>query len=427
MKMVKINQQILRKVNTNRKINKEDYLKFLSSSEKDKLLTEASHLSGKKIVHINATAKGGGVAELLSSLIPYLKSLGIKSEWYAISPDIGNKFFEIGNKFFHLSQGASIKISSQEWDSYKKTSKKILKEIEKINGDILVVNDTQPLLAGYLSKRFEKKVYYNHTDTSSINKSFWNKIFPWLEGYQKIIFSHKDFIVEDKRLKGVTKVFAPAIDPLSLKQKIVSKKKARLYLKENSDIPASGPLIVQVSRFDPWKNPAGLVEAFLKFKEKNKNAKLALVGFNQAKDNPAAKAVYEDIKEITKNNKDIYLFFEPQGKKITEFTMMAQNAGDILVQNSIREGFGLTVAEAMWKGKVMIGGPASGIRRQIKNGKNGLIAKDSDELAKKMELILNDKSLKRDLGKKAKKSVLKNFLFTRLVFDHLRLYRHLLR
>jgi trehalose synthase len=422
----KINQKILKKVDIKRKINKEDYLKFLSTVDKNKLLKEANYLQGKKVVHINATAKGGGVAELLSSLIPYFESLGIKSEWYTISPDIGKKFFEITNKFFHLSQGASIKVSLEEWDRYKKDSLKIAQEIEKIDCDILVINDSQPLLANYLSANHQKNIYYNHTDTSSINKAFWNKIFPWLEDYQKIIFSHKDFVVDDKRLKGKIKVFTPAIDPLALKQKIVSQKKARLYLEKNGAISSSGPLIVQISRFDPWKNPTGLIDAFLKLQKKYKNAKLALVGFNQAKDNPAAKAVYEELKEITKHYKNIYLFFEPQGKNMTEFTMMAQNAGDILVQNSIREGFGLTVAEAMWKGKAVIGGPASGIRRQIKNGKNGLIAKDSKQLAKKMEIILSDKFLKKELGKEAKKSVLKNFLFPRLVLDHLSLYRQVL-
>jgi|AntRauTorckE6833_2_1112554.scaffolds.fasta_scaffold00783_16 trehalose synthase len=425
--MTKINQKILKKVNIKKKINKKDYLKFLSSSEKDKLLKDAKELEGKKIVHLNAAAKGGGVAELLSSLIPYLRSLGIKSDWYAISPDIGDRFFEITNKFFHLSQGGSDKVSSKEWESYKKDSIKIAKELDKINCDILVVNDTQPLLANHLSANSKKEIYYNHSDTSFINKGFWNKIFPWIKPFDKVIFSHKDFVVEDKRLEGMVKVFPPAIDPLSEKQKIVSQKKARLYLEKHGNIPASGPLITQISRFDPWKNPAGLVEAFLKLQKNVKGVKLALVGFNQAKDNPSAKAVYEEIKEITKDYKDIYLFFEPKGKNMTEFTMMAQNAGDIVIQNSIREGFGLTVAEAMWKAKAVIGGPASGIRRQIKNGKNGLIANDSKQLAKKMEYLLNNKALKRELGKQAKKTVLENFLFPGLVSNHLSLYRRLLK
>jgi trehalose synthase len=412
----------LKPVKIEKKLNKSEFLKFSKIKEKKELLKLAKDLRDQKIVHINATAQGGGVAEILNSLIPYCKAMGVSASWYVIDPKIGGNFFETTNKFFAGLQGAKVNIKSLDFLEYKEKSQILAKEIDKLKADILIINDTQPLLAGFLAKK-SKKIFYSHVDSSNPDKKLWNKLLPYFKDYKKIVFSNHEFISQDKFLKKKTVIFPPAIDPLALKQKKVAKKIARLYLKEEGKIPLNGPLIVQVSRFDDFKNPIGLIKAFSILLEKYKNAQLALVGFNVAKDNPASKLSFLRTKISAKGVKNTHLFYEPKNKNVDEFTMMAQNAADIVVQNSSREGFGLTVSEAMWKGKPVIGGPASGIKKQIKHNKNGLIAYDTRDLSYYLEELLenNKKSLK--LAEMGKKTVKNNFLLNRLLLDHFKLYK----
>ena len=180
---------------------------------------------------------------------------------------------------------------------------------------------------------------------------------------------------------------------------------------------------MQVSRFDVWKNPLGVVNAFAIVQKKYPEARLVMLGFNEASDNPLSAGVYNKVAALAKKNKGIFLFFNPMKLDVLKFTAMAQNAADVVVQNSVKEGFGLTVAEAMWKGKAVVGGPASGIQRQISNGKNGFIARGPEELAKKIIFLLGHSESRKKIGKAARQSVLKKFLFPRFVLDHLKLYK----
>lgn len=412
----------LQAVNIKKRLNKSEVLKYSSSQEKKQLLDLAKKLKNKKIVHINATAEGGGVAEILNSLIPYSKALGVNASWQVINPKIGGNFFKTTNKFFDGLQGKKVYISKTDWKEYEKKSQIIASEIDKLKADILVINDTQPLLAGYLAKN-TKKIFYSHVDSSKPDKNLWNKLSPYFKDYEKIVFSNHDFINQANNIKKKAVIFPPAIDPLAFKQKKFNKNKARLYLSKHGKIPVKGPLIVQVSRFDAFKNPIGLIEAFSKLKAKKKNAKLALVGFNQAKDNPASKLAFEKTKNSAKGIDDVYLFYDPKSLKIQEFTVMAQNAADIVVQNSYREGFGLTVSEAMWKNKVVIGGPASGIKKQIKPNKNGLIAQNTGQLEKYLLELIDNKQKGLKLAKEGKETVKNNFLLSRLLLDHFKLYK----
>ncbi len=417
---------LLKKNNPKKKYKKADFLKFSPYQKKKELNRLSEDLKGKRIVHINATANGGGVAEILNSLIPYSQAMGIKASWYVIDPKIGGNFFKTTNKFFDGCQGKKVNISKADWREYEKKSQIIAEEIDKLKADILVINDTQPLLAGFLASS-SNKVFYSHVDSSFPDQNLWKKFLPFFENYKKIVFSHKEYVNKQKSLQEKTVIFPPAIDPLALKQKRVAKKTARHYLKEKGKISLSGPLIVQVSRFDAWKNPIGLIKAFFKLPRQHKNAQLALVGFNVAKDNPAAELAYKKTKLAAKGNENIRLFYYPKNNKVTEFTMMAQNGADIVVQNSYREGFGLTVSEAMWKKKAVIGGPASGIKKQINHNKNGLIANNPAELAEQIEKLLNNPGLRKKLGQQARQTVKDKFLFNRLLLDHLKLYYSCLR
>ena len=171
----------------------------------------------------------------------------------------------------------------------------------------------------------------------------------------------------------------------------------------------------------------GIIQAFRIVQNTYPNAQLVLVGFNTAKDNPAAKIVYKDIAAVAGKSRDIFLFFNPKGKNVLEFTVMAQNGADIIVQNSIKEGFGLVVTEAMWKRQAVIGGPALGIRKQIRNGKNGFIVKSPEEMAQKIIFLLSHPVERKRMGNAARKTVFGSFLFPRLVLDHLKLYQSCLK
>jgi len=416
----------LKKVILSKQIRRADFLRFMSARQKKELLKQASYLRGKRVVHINAVADGGGVAEILTSLIPYLRSLGVESDWYFINPDIGKNFFEITNKIHNSLQGAPVKINRREWADYKQASRRIAAEIEKIDCDILAANDPQILLAGRYAHLNKHKIYFSHIDTSSVFKSVWKKLLPAIKFYHRIVFSNRDFV--NGSLPGrKVKIFTPAIDPLSPKQKIVPQKEARLYLKNHGGVPQNCPLVAQISRFDVWKNPMGVIQSLRIVQNTYPRAQLALVGFNTAKDNPGALVIYKDIAAVAGKSRDIFLFFDPKGKDVLEFTVMAQNAADVIVQNSTKEGFGLVVTEAMWKRQAVIGGPALGIRKQIRNGKNGFIVKSPEEMAQKIVFLLSRPAERRMMGNSARKTVLENFLFPRLVLDHLKLYRSCLK
>lgn len=412
---------MLKKILIKRQIKPRDFLKFVAPEPKADLLKAAVAMRGKRVVHISATAIGGGVAEILKGLIPYFRSLGVESDWYTINPQVGKRFFTITNKLHNSLQGSPVKLTKQEWAEYEKINKLIAGGLDRIDCDVLVINDPQPLGAGVFSHSNKHKIYISHIDTSSAFKPVWRKILSLINSYHRVVFSNRAF-VNGAISKNKVKIFTPAIDPLVTKQTIVSKKAARRYLEKYGGIPTNRPLIAQVSRFDIWKNPLGVIEAFRLVQNTYPKAILALAGFHEAKDNPAAIGVYSDIKALSEKAPDIFLFFNPHGKKISEFTAMVQNGADVIVQNSIKEGFGLVATEAMWKRQPVIGGPAHGLRVQIQNGKNGFIVKTPQELAEKIVYLLDHPAKKKIMGGAARITVTQKFLLPRLVTDHLKLY-----
>lgn len=417
-----LTKSILAKVVVKRQVRPRDFLKFMTARQRAGLLRAASYLRGKRVVHVSATPQGGGVAEIMKSLLPYLRSLGVQCDWYVITARAGARFFGITNKLHNALQGAPTRLTREEWSEYDRVNRLIAAEFERIDCDVLVVNDPQALASGSWAHRTKHKIYVSHIDTSAAFREAWRRVLPFIKTYHRIVFSNRQFVHGSLPPEKVM-IFTPAIDPLSPKQAIVSRAAARAYLKRRDALPAQGPLVVQVSRFDMWKNPLGVIAAFRLVEEAYPDAHLVLVGFNEAEDNPIALKVYRDVAAVASRSRHVSLFFDPRGKNTVEFTAMAQNGADVVVQNSIKEGFGLTVTEAMWKGQPVVGGSALGLRRQIRDGKNGFIVKTQEELARRIVYLLEHPKAKRKMGEAARRTVARNFLMPRLVTDHLRLYR----
>lgn len=420
-----MNKRLLYKVTVKNTVNPADWLQFLSAAQRRELQSLVGVLRGRRIVHVNATAAGGGVAELLNSLVPYLRSIGIKSDWYTIDPTaIRPAFFRTTNTLHNALQGESARVSEEDWANYKTVSRQLADELAELKCDVLAVNDPQLLFAGYGVQLQAHKIYFSHIDTSSVFPPVWAHLEPAIVAYDRIVFSNREFIHPGLPNKKI-KVFTPAIDPLAPKQRLVPKRIARQYLHEQAGIPLGRPLIVQVSRFDVWKNPLDVLRAFQIVQQSLPKAQLALVGFNTANDNPLSEQVYQTVVAAAGSSSSIFLFFDPGSRNVTEFTAMSQAAADVVVQNSKREGFGLVVTEAMWKGQPVIGGPASGIKKQITDGVTGFIVRSPEELAKKMLFLATHPVERRQMGRRARASVARRFLFPRLLLDHLRLYQSL--
>lgn len=413
---------MMRKVLTSRRVRRSDIARFLDGEQQRALAGLSKALQGKKVVHANATAKGGGVAEMLQSFVPYLNAYGLRGQWYAIrAEEAGKRFFFVTDKMRYALHGQATEISEAEWRLYESVNRRIAADLDEIDCDVLVIHDWQLLFSALHFQKRKPQIYVSHPDTSAASQPLWKRLAPAMEAFRFVMFSNKAF-VRDSIAQEKVKIIAPVIDPLALKQKIVSPAAARQYL-ARFGIPETGSLIVQVSRFDPMKNPWGVIEAFMLVRKKYPQCHLALVGLEEASDNPAARELYEGIKAAVGQDSHISLFFDADAiKNIAEFTMMAQNAADVIVQNSTREGFGLVVTEAMWKKKPVVGGPAEGIKRQIQNGKNGYIAKNSRELARHIDYLLSHGAERKRIGKAARESVRKNFLMPRLLLDHLMVY-----
>lgn len=406
-----------------KKRNINNYKKIVSAKEIKEIKNLAKPLKGKKIVHINATPEGGGVAEILKSQPSLERSLGINSNWYFMEED-GN-FFNITKKIYNGLQGLKTFLTEQEKKYYLNVNKKMAEQLNKLKPDLVMIHDPQPLA---ISAFYDgaPMILRIHLDLSTPNQQILNFLNPYLKFYQKIIFSLPEYIIKNfDNSKAV--ISYPAIDPLTKKNKITEAKKLKSIL-ESLNINPSKPIVAQVSRFDIWKNPLGAIKTFYIAKKEIPDLQLVLLGVMQAQDDPSAPKIYEKVKKYAKGDTDVILISDLKKAKIKNETLVnaLQNCANPILQLSLREGFGLMVTEAMWHSKVVVGGNVGGIKFQIKNGKNGFLVDNPNEAAKKIvEAFKNPKKSKK-IGENAHFSVKRNFLITRLVKDHLKIYNQII-
>jgi trehalose synthase len=291
--------------------------------------------------------------------------------------------------------------------------------------DVWVIHDPQPAGIIMFLPDFHPSISRIHIDLTSPNTEVWKFIVSFLEGYDKVILSSNDFVRSE--VKNKAKVIQPAIDILNPKNKSLSINEADDIVRTFGVNP-DNPLISQVSRFDPWKDPLGVIDAYKIAKKKIPNLQLAMVGLFLANDDPEAQKIYAETKKRAEGDPDIFLFADTErlgSLKVNTFVNAFQVASNIIIQKSIREGFGMTVAEAMWKEKAVIAGKVGGIKLQIKNGQNGFLVSTPEETAKRIVQLIENPALAIKLGKKAKKTIREKFLMPRLLRDYLRLFKEI--
>lgn len=380
----------------------------------------AAPLKGARILHVNATPYGGGVAEILRSEIPLLRDLGLVADWKLITGD--EPFFSVTKAIHNGLQGAPSGLTGAQQETYLTYSARNAQLLEE-EYDLIVAHDPQPLALLQLhGKGAAKWIWRCHIDTAEPNPQVWGFLRPYLEGYDAAVFTLGSFAPPDVPLERV-EIIPPAIDPESPKNIDLNPRTAERVL-QWIGVDVDRPFITQVSRFDPWKDPLGVMEAYRLVREEVPDLQLALVG-SMALDDPEGWEIYHSIQEAAKTDPYIHIFTNLTGVGNVEVNAF-QRLSDVVIQKSIREGFGLVVSEALWKDTPVVAGRAGGIPLQMQDGAGGFLVDSVEECASKTLRLLKDPKEGAELAGKGRQFVRERFLLTRLIADELRLYGALL-
>ncbi|MBU0881480.1 MAG: glycosyltransferase [Candidatus Omnitrophica bacterium] len=387
----------------------EEYIPIVGKPVIDELKLLGQKLQGKVIQNINSTAVGGGVAEILNRMIPLLKELEVDARWDVIKG--GEQFFEVTKKFHNALHGKHEDIDRRDFDIFTETSQRNAAELNTY-GDIVFVHDPQPVML--VNKRSGNKwVWRCHIDVSNPDQKVWKFLRDFVVKYDSAVFSAPSFTQE---LPIRQFLIAPSIDPLSDKNKEIPQQAIDSVM-EKYMIPKDKPIITQISRFDRLKDPIGVIEAYKKVK-KYVDCRLILAG-GTATDDPEGMAVLDEVREKSKADADIHILLLPQND--IEVNAL-QRGSTVIIQKSLKEGFGLTVAEALWKGKPVVASNVGGIPLQIKNKYSGMLCYSVDGAAYAIKQLLNSPQYARKLGENGKEHIRNNFLLTRHIRDYMLLF-----
>jgi trehalose synthase len=379
-------------------VNIEDYEPFIGAEAVERITRKAQRLHGLRVVNVSSTFYGGGVAEMLSSETLLMRSVGIRSDWRLIqgSPD----FFSVTKKFHNALQGAEINFTALKKEIYEEVVLQNAVRME-MDCDLVIVHDPQPLPLISDYRRTCPWIWRCHVDLSQPNPEVWNYLKQYVEQYDAVILSLPEY---SRELAPPQVFIMPAIDPFSVKNAELSEREIKERL-SHYRIPDDLPIVAQISRYDRWKDPEGVIEAF-KLAQKEVPATLVLLG-NVATDDPEGQEVFESILKHKEERIQILTVED------SALVNALQRRAAVILQKSVREGFGLTVTEAMWKGAAVIGGRCGGIKHQIEDGVNGILVSSVEQAAQAIVKILKDQALRGNLGKTARQSVQKRFLMSR--------------
>ena len=400
------------------------YLELLPPETAAELTAVADLFRDGSIIHINSTAYGGGVAEILHSLVPLSNALGINTQRAVITPgDL--RFFDVTKRIHNMLQGAEGELTDDELAIYYGCLDDIASEVEQVglSADVWFFHDPQLLPLARLLERdtAPTRLWVVHIDLTEPNPWLMERLLPLTDAYDLLVCSLEDYA--PREVPGDVGIFVapPAIDPFAPKNCEMPRHKAA-DIARALGIDVSRPLVTQVSRFDFWKDPWGVIDAYRLAKRSHPDLQLALLGLSQANDDPEGEQVLRSVAEHAESDPDVHLFFSPHNLPATndEIVNALQTHSRVLVQKSTREGFGLTVSEGMWKGKPIIGGNVGGIRLQIVDGESGYLVDNARQAGERMAQLLADDELCAKIGRNARDRVRQRFLIPRLLNDYLR-------
>ena len=390
----------------------EDHRPIVGDDVISGLYRRAASLRGKRVLHVNSTYQSGGVAEMIVSLVPLMNSIGIDTCWNILHGD--DKFFAITKNFHNALQGQAVAFSGEEKDLYIRTNETFSGQM-MIDHDLVVIHDPQPLPLIRFYQKSQPWVWRCHVDLSNPNPALWEFLKDFVLDYDRMVISHENY-----RRRGMTMeqwICRPAIDPLSEKNRDLSGSEIAGLLAKYG-VPTDKPLVTQISRFDKWKDPQGVVDVFCEVR-KHVDCRLVLCG-SMAPDDPEGWAIYRQVEDAVRpliDAGDVILITAEDHLLVNAL----QRASAVIIQKSLREGFGLTVTEGLWKGRPVIASRVGGIPLQIEDGVTGFLLDptDTEGFARRVRQILENPELGERLGRAGKEHVRQHFLITRLLSDYL--------
>lgn len=381
----------------------------------DHLQQLAEPLQGLKVIHVNSTKVGGGVAEILHKMIPLMNELGIQTAWEVITGE--SEFYQCTKSFHNAIQGNRVEIPDRLLQVYEETNAKTAESLAEPlrNADVAIIHDPQPAaLIKFLPDRKGKWVWRCHIDANKPFRPVWKYLRDFVTQYDASIFSLSSFA---QQLPHPIYLIAPSIDPLHEKN-IDLPKKEITAIYSRFEVDPERPMILQVSRYDRFKDPIGVIRAYKLAKKFIPSLQLVLAG-GGASDDPEGEAVLNEVRSAAADDPDLKILLLPGDAHRTINAL--QRAADIVLQKSIKEGFGLTVTEALWKNKPVIGGDTGGIRIQVINYHTGFLVNTPEGAALRIRHLLHNQQLIDEMGRKAKEFVRENFLITRHLREYLTL------
>jgi len=377
----------------------------------------AKELEGKRVLHVSATAFGGGVSEILYTIVPLMRDIGLDAHWQVI---MGREEYFNATKLLHNSlQGDPATLTDEQWELFDEVNATNAENLQE-EWDVIIVHDPQPIgLRRGATDQSRKWIWRCHIDLSEPNPAPIARLQPLIAEYDATVWHLPEYVPNGLNGHNGVNIIPPAIDPLSPKNMAFSPDDAS-FVSQQFGIDVDRPLLCQVSRFDPWKDPMGVIDAYREVTKEVPEAQLALVG-SMATDDPEGWEFFQRTFEYADSDPDIKILNNLNNVGAIEVNAF-QSQADVVMQKSIREGFGLTVTEALWKGRPTIAGNVGGIPLQIENGVGGFLVDSPQECAERSIEILRDPELAKRLGRAGKEHARKEFLSPRLLRDWLRLF-----
>jgi trehalose synthase len=391
-----------------------DYTHIVGRPLVEEVRELAEPLRGRRVVHLSATAFGGGVSEILYTLVPLMRDVGLDVEWQVI---YGREEFFNATKLMHNAlQGNPQDLTDEQWGTWTRYNEMNARELAP-GWDVCVVHDPQPAaLHSLVPEKADGWIWRCHIDISTPNPATIGRLLPYVREYPASLFHVASYVPHG--MDGGVNIVPPAIDPLAPKNMALSLEDAE-FVCQQFGVDTQRPMICQVSRFDPWKDPMGVIDAYRLVKEQRPEVQLALVG-SMASDDPEGWDFFNATIAHADGDPDIHILNNFSNVGAIEVNAF-QSLAAVVIQKSTREGFGLTVSEALWKGRPFIGGDVGGIPLQVENGISGYLVSSVADCAARALDIIEDPSLGRALGRRGKEHVRSHFLMPRYLRDYLKI------